>query len=196
MTALDTSPTDPGGGDSPLPAAPTPRRLRFEAALRDGRPGIVATMSAARIELGLSYRKLERLVDIRVPTLQGWLTGQYIPQVGMRPDFGRLVQALELADLAGTAGGVDEQHWWQAFRDDGPPDTSRTRRPLPARWERPRALIRLDRRDSTRLLAWQRHGNPDPGTRLRRLLEPDTGAVLILTTCDCSEQDGAARREE
>ena len=38
---------------------------------------LFARRGEARIELGLSYRKLERLVDIRVPTLQGWLTGHY-----------------------------------------------------------------------------------------------------------------------
>lgn len=195
MTALDLSPTGPSGEDPLLPVSPTPRRLRFEEALREGRAGIVATMGEARIELGLSYRKLERLVDIRVPTLQGWLTGHYIPQVGMRQDFGRLVRALDLADGPATPGGVGEQHWWQAFRAERPAGAPGPARPAPAARDHLRSLVRLDHRDSTRLLAWQRHEIPDPGARLRRLMEPENGAVLVLTTCDCSEQDCAPPHE-
>lgn len=180
----------PTPAPSPIGAAPStptralsPRRRRFEEARRRGREGIVAAVDAARVERGLSYRRLERLVDIRVPTLQGWLSSQYVPQVGMRREFGRLVQALELADEPGTPGGVGEQHWWQAFRAETAPAAPRPREHGAGGHLRP--VVRLDRAESARLLAWQRREIADPGERLRSLLDRDSPAMVLLTTCDC-----------
>lgn len=98
-------------------AAPSERRQRLEQAVSRGRNAVASALNEARMQQGLSYRALDKRSEIRVATLQGWLSGKYTPQVGMQRDFIRLVDALDLADPPGTEGGVSAIDWWEAMQE-------------------------------------------------------------------------------
>ncbi|GAA4531345.1 hypothetical protein GCM10023160_33650 [Brachybacterium paraconglomeratum] len=102
--------------DGPHEAA-SERRQRLEHAATGGRAGIAAALNEARQRQGLSYRALDKRSEIRVATLQGWLSGKYAPQVGMQQDFIRLVGVLDLADPPNTPGAVSAINWWEAMQE-------------------------------------------------------------------------------
>ncbi|MFT4259318.1 AAA family ATPase [Microbacterium sp.] len=93
------------------------RRQIFEQAVAKGRLAVAGELNAARQRKGLTYRALEAVSGVRVATLQGWLTGKYVPQVGMRGEFARLADVLDIADPPHSTGGVSADDWWIALRD-------------------------------------------------------------------------------
>lgn len=108
---------------SPVPDTdqqPTTRRLLLQDAAEQGRLGVAQALNTARQNLGLSYRALERQSGLRIATLQGWLSGKYVPQVGMRQEFTTLISTLDLADDPAADGGVQAEDWWTALRTTEP----------------------------------------------------------------------------
>lgn len=93
------------------------RRKSFEQAVARGREAVATELNLARQRQGLTYRALEAISGVRIATLQGWLTGKYVPQVGMRGEFARLAAMLDVADPPRTPGGVSIEEWWTALRD-------------------------------------------------------------------------------
>lgn len=128
-TRGDTAESRAGG--APGVDARSERRARFEQASSEGRVAVAQALNAARQSKGLSYRALEGASGVRIATLQGWLTGKYVPQMGMRNEFARLAETLDVVDPPGTPGGVGVEDWWGAVRgtrratarpeDDEPP---------------------------------------------------------------------------
>ncbi len=74
-------------------------------------------LNDARERKGLSYRALSRATGVSVATLQGWMSGKYVPQIGMSAEFERLVQALDLADATDREG---IEALWAAIRGQAP----------------------------------------------------------------------------
>ncbi|WP_119698840.1 hypothetical protein [Microbacterium halotolerans] len=107
------------------------RRERLEQSLLHGREGVAQSLNAARQDLGLSYRALEARSGVKIATLQGWLTGKYVPQTGMRQEFARLAAVLDVADPPGTTGGAGIEAWWAALRGTARPRRAGAAAPYP-----------------------------------------------------------------
>ncbi|MGY5766539.1 nSTAND1 domain-containing NTPase [Brachybacterium sp. DNPG3] len=93
-------------------------RAALDRSRPDGVQGVVDALRHAKEAAGLSYRKLTGLTGISTATLQGWLSGRYVPQLSMRAEFEKLVDVVGLTDPAGTPGGITAADWWDALRVD------------------------------------------------------------------------------
>lgn len=104
-----------------IQTGPTRSRELLDTALADGPSGVIAMLAAERGARGLSYRALAQSASISSATLQGWLTGKYVPQLSMRAEFLRLVEVLGLVDPPGTPQSASAEQWWEALRGPSRP---------------------------------------------------------------------------
>ncbi|MBM7502056.1 WD40 repeat protein [Brachybacterium muris] len=156
-------------------AAPSERRERLEQAALRGRTAVAGALNEARQRQGLSYRALDRLSGIRVATLQGWLTGKYTPQVGMRKDFIRLIGVLGLADPPDVPGGVRAVDWWEAIQEP----SARSVRPADSTPPYP-GMLPYDL-STAHMFAGRDGPMADLRTRLQRRLEGRERPLLLVT---------------
>lgn len=154
----------------------TERYRRWRLAAVQGRAGAAAALTAAKDDGGLAYRRLSGRVGVPITTLQGWLTGRSAPQVGMRADFLRLVEALDLVDPEGTRGGVTGEDWWRAIRSAPAPVTAPDPEPSP-----PYPGMRPYELGDAHLFPGRHAQVAELAARLRRRLD-GRGSPLLLVT--------------